>query len=448
MSSINILQQVKTYNKERQLYGYQNQNCLVSKVCNHDFVDAHRNITKNLGDVLGIALPSAASSGSGLVVSTHAIYQNIGTLPVNSAAYSAADADSPERIFNLDKDGFWEKHGRSMACELGAKVEKNVAAHIAGAGAVDNPKALNNGEIQVNSGPTTFVDFISTGIPSTEALVQSQADWIMKGAPMHAHKVVLPTNFYPRIIGSDQKVFTPVRNDKTANSWDLGASGNPVTEYYNSNYLPEHTAGYLGENDLELTVSGTNDPSHLNVTEITMTGAETHVGALKNGDMGYFLRSSTLRATTFVGHMKTSQLVQFRVIADADSSAGTVVAKIVTGTYTEGQGLNSIEGHPLQNTSAPIVNGMKIKFLKSHKCGLRVAGGGFYLAMPRLKDLSPFYSSTDTDKDTKVSLRMYYGPFLGQDTELLVTDTIYGAYLDPRSSQRICIPLDGNYATP
>ena len=447
MASVNILQQVKTYNRDRQLYGFQNQNCFVSKVCNHKYNDAHRGISKNLGDTISIFLPSGATSGNGLIVSTHPIYQNIAELPIIGAAYSAISATDQERIFNLNKEGFWEQEGRAMAEELGSKVEIEVAKHITGSATNLDPKSPNYGQMQVNSGPTRFVDFISTGLLTYQALAQSQSDWLTMGAPSIKHEMVLPTNYYPPIIGSGLGQFVPRRNDSIAQSWEVGTFGTPMTTYHSSNNLPDHIAGALGIADTTLTITATNDPTGVNVTELTMSGAGAQTNAVKVGDMGYFLAASGIRATTFRGHAKTNQLVQFRVIESADSTGGNVVVKIVTGTYTQGQGLNSSAGHPLQNISGPIVLGSTtVKFLPSHKCGLRVAGNMFYLAMPRLTDLSPYQSSIDTDKDTQVSLRMYHAPIIGQNENLLVNDTIWGALLVPRGSQRICLPLDGNVA--
>jgi hypothetical protein len=145
--------------------------------------------------------------------------------------------------------------------------------------------------------------------------------------------------------------------------------------------------------------------------------------------------------------MTTNQPVQFRAIADADSSGGNVTVQIITNTHTEGQGFCSVAGNALQNISGPILAGMQAKFIPSHRCGLRVCGKAFYVAIPRLDDERPYDTSVDTDDETKVSLRMYYGAVFGQNQKWLVNDVIWGALLLSRYSQRICLPLAGNVAS-
>jgi hypothetical protein len=273
------------------------------------------------------------------------------------------------------------------------------------------------------------------------------SDFLSMGAPADDHCVVLPTNYYSPIIGSGLGQFVPIRNDEIAQSWLVGEFGSPRTKYYRSNYLPTQTAGYIGANAIELTVASTNDPTGNNVTSITFTGAGSHIGAIKAGDLGYFESTSNIYALTFYGHMVTNQLVQFRAIADADSSSDSLTVQIITNSHTEGQGLCSVAGNALQNISGPILAGMTVKFLPSHRCGLRVCGKAFYVAIPRLDDERPYDTSVDTDDETKVSLRMYYGAVFGQNQKWLVNDVIWGGLLVSRYSQRICLPLAGNVAS-
>jgi hypothetical protein len=446
-SPINYLQQVQTYNSDAQLPGFLNQNCFISDICNHDYTDFDKKIPANLGDTIGVALPMATVANAGLVVSAQPIRQNIAHLSVIGAANVAVAVTNQQRIFNMDKDGFWKATGKGMVSELGAKVEQAIAQHVNSSATDMRPDVSTYGQPQYLSGPTRFVDYTTTGLLSYQALDQGMSDFISMGAPSDDHCVVLPTNYYSPIIGSGLSQFAPIRNDEIAQSWLVGEFGSPRTKYYRSNYLPVHTAGYLGENDITLTVVSTNDPTGANVTAITFSGAGSHLGAVKAGDLGYFLPAANINALTFYGHMPTNQPVQFRAIADADSSSNVTV-QIITNTHTEGQGLCSVAGNALQNISGPILAGMTAKFLPSHRCGLRVCGKAFYVAIPRLDDERPFDTSVDTDDETKVSLRMYYGAVFGQNQKWLVNDVIWGALLLSRYSQRICLPLAGNVAKP
>lgn len=444
--TINYLQQVQTYNSDAQLPGFLNQNCFISDICNHEYTDFDKKIPANLGDTIGVALPMAAVANAGLVVSAQPIRQNIAHLSVIGSANVAVAVTNQQRIFNMDKDGFWKSTGKGMVSELGSKVEQAIAQHVNSSAIDMRQDSATYGQPQYLSGPTRFVDFTQTGLLSYQALDQSMSDFISMGAPADDHCVVLPTNYYSPIIGSGLSQFVPIRNDEIAQSWLVGEFGSPRTKYYRSNYLPVQIAGYLGQAGSTLTVVSTNDSTGNNVTAITFSGAGTHIGAIKAGDVGYFLPASNINALTFYGHMPTNQPVQFRAIADADSSGGNVTVQIITNTHTEGQGLCSVSGNALQNISGPILPGMTAKFIGSHRCGLRVCGKAFYVAIPRLDDERPFDTSVDTDDETKVSLRMYYGAVFGQNQKWLVNDVIWGALLLSRYSQRICLPLAGNVA--
>lgn len=447
-ATINYLQQVQTYNSDKNLPGFLNQNCFISDICNHEYTDFDKKIPANLGDTIGVALPMASVANAGLVVSAQPIRQNIAHLSVIGAANVAVAVTNQQRIFNMDKDSFWKMTGKVMVSELGSKVEQAIASHVNSSAIDMRADSATFGQKQYLSGPTRFVDFTATGLLSYQALDQSMSDFISMGAPNDDHCVVLPTNYYSPIIGNGLGQFVPIRNDEIAQSWLVGEFGSPRTKYYRSNYLPVQTAGYFGDNATQCTVVSTNDPTGANVTQLTLSsGGGSHSVAVAAGDLGYFEADSGLNALTFYGHMQTNQLVQFRVIADAASTAGAVVVNIITNSHTEGQGLCSVPGNALQNISGMIQAGMHVKFVKSHRCGLRVCGNAFYVAIPRLDDERPYDTSVDTDDETKVSLRMYYGAVFGQNKKWLVNDVIWGALLISRYSQRICLPLAGNVAS-
>ena len=445
---INYLQQVQTYNSDAQLPGFLNQSCFISDVCNHEYTDFDKKIPSNLGDTIGIELPLASVANAGLVVSTQPIRQNIATLPVNGAANVAVAVTNQERIFNMDHDGFWKSTGKGMVAELGSAVEEKIAKHITSSAIDMRPQSATYNQAQYLSGPTRFVNYTQTGLLSYQVLDQGMSDFVSMGAPTSDHCVVLPTNYYAPIIGSGLAQFAPSRNDEIAQSWEVGSFGSPRTKYYRSNFLPIHTAGAAGAGGDTLTVVSTNDATGENITSITFTtdGAAAEVNAIRAGDLLYFPATNNINALTFYGHMQTNQLVQCRAIADADSSGSSVTVQVVTNTHTEGQGLNGVPGHALQNISGNIIAGMTALVVPSHRAGLRVCGRAFYCAIPRLDDERPFDTSVDTDNETKVSLRMYYGSVLGQNQKILVNDVIWGALLVSRYCQRICLPLTGNVA--
>lgn len=483
-SDNNILQQVITYNSEAMLPAFLNQNCFISEICNHEYENFDKKEPSNLGDTIGVALPQSTIAGDGLVVNVagaggtnpNPIIQNIAHLPVIGAANVSIAVSNQQRLFNMDKDSFWKMTGKAMISELGSKVEKEIAKHVNSSATgyyMNNPSVL---AVQNQSGPTRFVDFTncaatgSSALNSYQQLDQSMSDWITLGAPSDDHCMVLPTNYYSPIIGSGLNQFVPHRNEEIAHSWLVGEFGSPLTKYYRSNYLPSQIAGWIGQRSASVanggnafnmsltvvsvsTVSGTSGATQITATINfgALTPPANGTVMLRAGDLGYFdiaQDAGTLNAVTFYGHMPTSQQVQFRVLNDvAYAGSSTIVFQIISNTHTENQGLVGDATNPQQNINRAIVAGDVFHIMPSHKCGLRVCGKAFYVAIPRLDDENPYHTSVETDDETKVSLRMYYGALFGQNQKLLVNDVIWGALLLPRYCQRVCLPLGGPLAT-
>lgn len=445
MASINYLQQVITYN-DADIPGFLNQNCLVSEVCNHHF-DNFEKITANLGSSVNIQQRYNMVPVAGLVISQQGVYQNYQQLTINQSANVSYPVTAEEDLFTLSKDNFYQKIGKDLVSSLGTNVELNLAAHITSSAIPITGKNPDGSPIfgspLSNSGPYRFFDYISAGITSYLDLENIRAGFISLGAPMTGHKVVLPTKAYPAIIGSGLTQFVADRNEQIAKSWLVGDFGTPATKYYRSNQLPTHVSGYAGINSTTCTVVSVNDTTGENVTSMVLSysGTAAISGFLKDGDLGYFLTASGLRALDYTGQIITSELVQFRVVGDADSSGNAVTVTLVAPSHTANQGLSWKPSFPRRNVNAAIVAGAQVKFLPSHKAGLLVCGDAFYAAMPRLPNQTPYPTSVVQDKDTKVALRAYYGCLFGQDNMSFVHDYIMGAFLTPRYCARICLPL-------
>jgi hypothetical protein len=243
----------------------------------------------------------------------------------------------------------------------------------------------------------------------------------------------------PAIIGSGLGQFAPRRNDEIANSWEVGGFGTPQVDYYVSNLLPIHTSGNVGINATTLTVVSVNDPTGANVTAITFSGATaSDLDAIKSGDLGQFQDGvsgkKNLRYLTFVGHNVSGQPVQVRALADAaaDVSGNVTVSIFPALQWTAGA---------TQNLNTPIVAGMTMKFLPTHRAGLLYSGGAFFVSMPKLPDQYPFATSVEQDDMTGVSLRMSYGSIFAQNQMGIVHDCTWGSVLVPENSMRIIIPV-------
>jgi len=102
---------------------------------------------------------------------------------------------------------------------------------------------------------------------------------------------VLPVAAIPAIVGTGLNQFAMQRNNEIANSWELGKFAG--TDWYESNLLPTHVSGTIGDTAAPnnvMTVVSTNDPTGVNVTQITFSEptSGTDANAIKAGDLFQF----------------------------------------------------------------------------------------------------------------------------------------------------------------
>jgi hypothetical protein len=440
----NILEQVITYQKSDLAY-LQNLNVFFN-IANTKFKD-FTNISANLGSTVSFDLPYRFRSASGLVASFQGIEQRVHSLSVNQSENVSYTTTNQERIFNLEKTaegypkGYMDAIGKGAVYELGSKVESNLALNAISGVVDDDPESATYGQKDSSSGPYRFYGNGITAINSYQQLAQMIANFKNYGSVKQGLKVILPDTIVPPIIGSGLTQFAPKRNDDIAMSWEIGEFGTPPVMYYQSNLLPIHVAGTVGNTTSpgnELTLVSTNDPSGENITQLTFSGAgASDPDAIKEGDLLEFIDVAGLphlRYLTFVGHVPSDQPVQIRAIANAESDgAGNVTIKItptLSSTFNKNQNLNTA-----------LQPGMKALVAPSHKAGLVCSDNALFLAMPRLPNEDPFPTSAEYDEETGVSMRVYYGSLFGQNQRGLVHDCIWGSTLVPEYTMRILFPL-------
>lgn len=435
----NVLQQVQTYQRSN-LALLENLNCFLN-ISNTRFKD-FENITANLGSTVTFDLPPRFTTAQGLVASFQPAVQRVLPLTCDQATNTSYAFTAQERIFNVEKDteSYMEMFGRSAVAEMGANIEANLAlnanSHVP-VNTVVNGQTVPTGALHTESGPFRFFGDALTPINSFQQLAQMIANFKNFGSVQQGIKVVLPDTIIPAIVGTGLNQFAPNRNNEISMSWEVGEFGTPPVMYYQSNLLPIHDAGTLGDAGTTLTVVSTNDPTGANITQITFSGAGTDASAVKSGDLLQFQDNVSgqpnLRFLTFIGHVQSNQPVQVRATADAASSAGAVTISITPALQsTSGSG---------QNVNSNIVAGMQVKILPSHRCGLVVGGDAFYLAMPRLPDQYPYPTAAEYDPDTGVSMRMTYGSLFGQNQMGMIHDSTWGSVLVPEYSMRIAFPV-------
>lgn len=431
----NQLQNVQTYQKAE--LAWMLNEFVAIRTANKKFKDFN-NVSANLGDSVSFDLAPRASTKNGLVVSSQPSVQRVQSLICSQAVHSSSAYSDQQFIFNVED--YMDRFGMSRATELGSVVEADILSNIVSGTRVNNPQDPRFGQpVDPTSGPFRFFGDGTTPINSYRQLAQAQANFRDFGAADYDKQAIIPMTNVPAIVDNGLSQFTVNRGNEQAESWQF-ASVNGFT-YAESNLLPTHESGTVGQSATTLTLVSTNDPTGANITQLTFSGASaSDLNAFKAGDLCVFNDGVSgvpnIRFRTFIGHKVSQQSVQFRVTADADSNgSGNVTINIYPA-------LSSISGSLDQNLSVALQPGMQIFTLPSHKAGVIMSGSPLYLAMPRLPDLSPFNTVTTTDKDSGCSIRHYWGAQFGQNVRAYVWDLIWGSTLVAQNSMRLAFPLD------
>jgi hypothetical protein len=429
----NILQQVQTYQRSS-LALLQNLCCHIT-TANTKFKDFDK-IQANLGSTVTFDLPPRATTTAGLVAAFQPAVQRVQQLVCDQANNSSFAVTSQQRIFNLEKgeEDYMRVFGESFIAEIGTQVEGNVALNWASAVTSQLTSNLNT-----FSGPYRYFGNGFTALTSYQQLSQAIMFFKNYGSVAKGIKVYLPDTVVPSVVGNGLNQFVPQRNDDIAQSWEIGDFGTPRVNYYQSNLMPIHVSGDTGVNQQTLTVVSVNDPTGQNVTQITVSGATaSDANAVYSGDLFEFQDGVTgqpnMRYLTFIGHFPSANAVQFRATANAAANASGVVTINITPALNWAGGQN-------QNVNNPIVAGMQILGLPSHRCGGILGGEAFYLAMPQLPEQDPFPTANEYDEVTGASLRLSYGSIFGQNQTGMIYDETHGSVIVPEYSMRYVIPL-------
>ncbi len=435
----NILQNVQTYQKA-ELAFLLNSFCGI-RLTNKKF-ENFQDKTANLGDTVTFDLAPRYIGYNGLVITQQPSTQRTQSLVCSQAENISAGYTDQQFLFNV-RD-YMDRFGEAAMKELGSKIEADILKNVVSGVRINDPQNSSFGSLQVNSGPYRFYGDGVTQINSYGQLAQALANFRDMGAASNKTRGILPMTIIPGIITTGLQQFTNSINEKDKMSWMLGSFSD--CEWYQSNLLPIHVSGSIGDtaapNNI-MTVVSTNDPTGVNVTQITFTEptSGTDANAIKAGDLFQFndgvSGKPNMRALTFIGHEVSAQPVQFRAIADAATIAGTVTVQVQT---INGVGLVWAQ-NANQNINNTIQAGMKVTPLPSHRAGVIYSGDQFYMAMPKLPDESPFTTVNMMDADSGASIRHYYGSQFGQNNRAYVRDSIWGSCMPSDNCMRLVFPI-------
>jgi len=415
MATVNILQQVITYN-ESNLALLLNSFAFIS-TANMKFQRFNDDIPKNLGDTVSFDLPPRFTTTNSLVVSFQSAEQRVQQLTVDQQASTAYEFTAQQFIFNV-RD-YMDKFGTSAVAEIGTKVEQNVA------------------ELAETNTFRFYGDGV-TPISTYLQLANSLAFLRNFGAAKNNTMGYLSDLTFPQIVNSGLNQFTPMRGDREAMSWEIGDFSN--CKWYQSNLLKTHTAGTDGNAGSVLTVVSVTKNADDAVISITFSGtaAASDANSVKVYDKFQFsdgvANRTDLRFRTFIGHAVSQCPVQFRSTADAASTGGSQVTVNIYPPLKASAGKN-------QNINVEIVAGMQVTILPDHRCGLIMAGNPLFLAMPKLPEEVPYPTSVQTDPDSGASIRQYYGSLFGQNQRGMIHDIIWGRTLVDEYAMMVALPV-------
>ncbi|KTD29675.1 P22 phage major capsid protein family protein [Legionella maceachernii] len=407
----NILQQVQTYQRSNLAY-LQNLNCFVA-TANTKFKNFEK-LTANLGDTVTFDLPPRFTTAASLVATFQSADQRVENLTVDKAINVSYAFTAQQFIFNVED--YMEQFGKSAVMEMSAEIESDIARVCVEA-------------------PYRFYGDGITPINSYGQLASALAMFRNYGAAKDNTKFYLSDIAQSAIVNTGLNQFVPRRNDEAAMSWDVGDFDRAA--FYVSNLLPVHEAGTIGNDGTVLTVVSVVKDANDAVIQIVFSGAGTDANAIKAFDKGQFndgvAGQPNLRYLTFIGHKPSSNPVQFRVLNNAASSAGNVTVDVYPP-------LKASQGNT-RNLNYEIAAGMQVTFLPDHRAGVITSGNPLFLGMPMLPEEVPFPTGNETDPDTGVSLRMYYGSLFGQNQRGMIHDAIWGKKLVPEYSMSVIFPL-------
>jgi hypothetical protein len=433
----NILQTVATYQKAE--LAWMLNSCCAINLANKKFKN-FQNETANLGDTITFDLTPRATSQYGLITNTLPAVQRVQNLICSQAINSSIAFSDQQFLFNVSD--YMDRFGMARIMQIGSKIEQDLLRNLTSSVTVLNPQDPNFGNpVDPTSGPYRFFGDGVTNISSYSQLAQAAANFEDYGAANFAYKGIVPITEEPQIISTGLNQFALARNNKDAESWEIGNFAG--IDWSKSNLLPTHIAGTVGQSITGggniLTLVSTNDPTGQNITQLTFSGASaSDVNAIKSSDMFAFQDGVSgqpnMRFLTFIGQSVSGQSVQFRATANAISDVSGNVTVSIFPALVSAPTLN-------QNLNNSLSPGMQVKVMNSHRAGVIMSGNPLYLAMPKLPNTAPFDSLITMDSETGVSIRHYWGFIFGQNQKDYVWDQIWGSTAVGENMMRLLFPL-------
>lgn len=410
----NIYQQVALYN-ESDLVLFQNSNVFLNK--SNKMFQNFQNFSGQKGSTVTFRKPTKYTVTDSLVIQFQATVDELLTLTVDQEA-SVGFANTVQNYVYNAKD-YMDAYGRSAVVQLGAKVETNLARNC-------------------ETAPYRFYGNGTTQISTPNDLANAVALFKNVGYAPSNIEGVLSDVAIPNIANAGLAQFAPDRNNKLANTWELAPFAG--CSWYSSNLLPTHLSGTEGTASSTLTVVSTVTNSEGGVTSITFSGTNgaSDANSIKLHDRFQFFDGVTgftnLRFLTQTGYIPSSAPVQFRSTVNAASTGASQVTVDIFPALQATAGIH-------QNINTPIVPGMQVFVLPSHRAGVIWSNSPLYLGMPQLPDQFPYPTGNKVDEKTGASIRHTYGSIVFQNQIGTSYDCLWGSVMDPDRTMAVIFPL-------
>lgn len=418
VAPVNVLQAVKTV-QQKGLMMVQNFGPVFNRADKR--FNNFQTFSGQLGDSVSYIKQARATVVSGtLVQSPQSAVQRIQNLTVNQAFNASEQYTSQQLIFNVDPLN-WEKSWIKSAI---VSIASNLEAYVSNDFTIYPYRYYGDGNTPINTNlelNTILMRFRNFGSVDLEA------------------QFFLPDFSIPSINNNMLNQFAVDRNNKTANSWEIGKAG--MCNFMSSNKLQRHIAGSEGQasgSGAVLTIVSTTKDAAGQITAITFSGTQssTDANSIKKGDRFTVSPSSGASLLQFVGYGYSVNPIQFMAASDAAASGGQVTVTLSTPLYP-GQSLSDAI-----SISTDLTAGMTVSVANSHVAACIYAGAAHQVANPALPDQSPFETGWQTDPQTGASIRVTYSSNPNDGTSRVGLDTIVGSTMDPDLCMTVCFPLN------
>lgn len=355
-----------------------------------------------IGDSLNIRKQNHFIVGDGRIGTVQDVIEETETLTIDHQFHTLIEYSSKELTLEID-DGlerFAERYVDPAIQEITHQMEVQLA--------LDAVNELN----------------FATGTPGTP--VNSFAAVDLTGAKMLEQAMPLYPNAYMALSVRDasalkaslQNAFNDTLNDDISFYSKLGRLS--YFDIFQNQAIQRHTTGSL---DGSPVVNGAVTSGNV----IVMDSATPNTADIfKQGDVVTFVGTNSVNP---VGRADTGQLMQFVVLADADSDGGGNVTITVSPTIV------SDVANPRRNVSAAIADGAVVSVLGvvapgtpvTYNVNTAYSARGLDVVVPPLERLDIPESYVKTDSDANVSIRVSKQGDILNDINVLRLDVLWGA---------------------